>query len=312
MADRTAGLGECLLASLPPARASAVLTALRAVAQRLPGAGVVDWSAVADDDLARATADWTAGCRRATAHTRRCLLKCGLRRLVDGPALRWPSFWTLGRAARQTTQREATVANVLPHRVYRAGPRDPMWTVLERLVCLLRRHSAMRRPTSLRKALGFWYAFTTEQIVTDGSSPDRILSCLQAQTPTSLVEAYRRFRSARRPVGLSVLTRQVQLVSLLFHNVLRTLKEPLHPALFGLRSGVRRRAGPCPKRPVPGPPFALDGLAGWVAVRPGPGPQGSGRQREPVGARAREIGGAGSHIQRGGDTRPLPVVFRSV
>lgn len=245
------------------------LRALRAVAKRFTDAEVSGgWrlpvgASVTDDALCQAFDVWTVRCAPRSVHTRRNLVKHGLRAVLaahpttaeDSPARRWPGFWTQGRWHRRTTQQEIGPGNTLPYAVFRAGPTGPLWLVFERLARQMRLHTHMQRPTSMRQALGFLHRFLCDALIPeeDRADPDRVMACLRAQSPPSLVNAYTRFRATRGPVTMATLARHIQWLSVLFHQVLRVCKGPLLPAAFGLpglgrcyRRNVRRASARAP------------------------------------------------------------------
>lgn len=272
-------LGERLAPHLRPRRVCAALHLLRAITARVVVPGDANrtlahvWRQVVQDaDLIRAFHEDASGRTPAAVHTRRSLLKVVLLALLwpDADARRrWPLFWTDGRVARHTTRGDAAVLDkVLPYAVWRAGPGSPYWRLFERLARQIRIQSQMHRPTSMRKGLAFLYGFLSTTVTTNASTTaEGVLERLRAQTPTSLREAYLRYRRDTcqgRPLTLPALARHVHFLALVFHRILGvcpggtlTLE-----SLFGLPDPGRRGGGGRRRRMVvdvpPPPPPMLD------------------------------------------------------
>lgn len=239
-------------AGLPAKRRTDILSTVRLVARHIPTEDLAAWvcggdldAASADADLRRAFSIATAAYARNGVYTRRYHLKMALQHLTDGSAhRRFPLFWTDGRLARRLTGRDISADNALPFPIFRQGRESPLARLFSRVLQQLRLRSTMRRPSSLRKALGFLFRFCFTDprglhlapVIPplDGSEMTALLAPLRAQTHASVVAAYRRYRTGRPAVRLAVLTRHIHLLSLLFHRVLRILPRPLTPVAFGL------------------------------------------------------------------------------
>lgn len=234
-----------------------VLSALRRLAPYLmmgdEKSTTEGWASVSDVNVAQAFRVWTVCVPRSTAYNRRSLVRWGLRAAAglspDAAARRWPTLWSQGRADRGLHQREITTQNVLPAAVHARGPDSGLWLLFERFARQLRLHSAMQRPASLRKALVFLYRFIAEALLTETDAEavlmdggDVLVARLRTVDAIALTTAYARFRARRRPVGVGVLRRQIQLLSTLFHHVLQALPQPLSPTVFGIPSATLHSA----------------------------------------------------------------------
>ena len=98
----------------------------------------------------------------------------------------------------------------------------------------------------MRRVLGFVKRFIQTVLVPEGAPSvlpaSVLLDTLRAQTSQSLVDAYRRFRKQHGPVTLPVFRSQINVLSVLFHNILGVLRQPLTLVCFGIPTvGPRRR-----------------------------------------------------------------------
>lgn len=213
-------------------RATHAVAVLRSVAVHLPEN--VDWETLSETEIERAFRNTTNGITtRSGVCVRRCLLKLALTAVTNGSAKHlWPVFWTSGRIHRHLTQREITVENAMPYVVYQKGPVSVTWLLFQRIMRQLRLHSAIRRPSTMRRAMTFLWQFLSVGLQLDLTSDP--LETLQRQSPTTIVAAYHRYRDQRPPVQLNVLKRHVYLLSVLFYSVLKVLKHPFSSATFGI------------------------------------------------------------------------------
>lgn len=137
----------------------------------------------------------------------------------------------------------------------------------------------MHRPSSMRRALGFVKRFIQSVLLPEGGPSvvpaPVLLETLRAQTLSSVVAAYLRFRRQQGRVTLPVLRQQINTLSVLFHNILGVLKQPLSLVCLGIPSaGPRRRKRhrDPPGTALTGPrarPWARRPCGGrWTTTRP--------------------------------------------
>jgi integrase len=205
----------------------------------------VDWETVDGADLVRRC----VGRPERLHRLRRGLLHA----FPDGVAQRrWPEVYRRvgSRGVPGENVKMPTLENVLPKGLLTRQIDDPMRALFELLFRKLCRRGGMRVASSFRVNLSFLYGFlcaTPASLWPDAHtvSGEELQRRVRDLTHEGLVRAYDRYRqeSSRvdRNLSLQALCTQLSFLNVVFRDVFKVVRRPLHATDFGILTPSRKR-----------------------------------------------------------------------